>query len=331
MSTINKKAFISKVLESLTSEQLTTLKGLVNGSTEPTFKSLINSTYGITSSDKGVKHIILETEERTFSGYLIYNNTYCMMITYALNTQELSMFHILLNDKKVKAVSEYLDIDELRTLLDDSLIDGKVEALSSTGLKREVVEALPTGSAIQSNVIYLVPAQDTSTGNVYDEYMYINNSWEKIGSSATSGGSGVIILDFTPGQGISSPLTEEQYAIIAGDNCIIKRIEGSTTWWYTKHSEDSTNIYYVSTRQLNYGNTLYWAEISFNKSDYSFNRNNVYEKYFVQPNVASAGPTYDLKILKIGNNWYRPLPEYPSTTGTYVLKLVNGTLTWVQE
>lgn len=45
----------------------------------------------------------------------------------------------------------------------------------------EVVQTLPqTG---ESNVIYLVPRTSPETGNYYDEYIYTNNNWEKIGST----------------------------------------------------------------------------------------------------------------------------------------------------
>lgn len=51
----------------------------------------------------------------------------------------------------------------------------------SANLKREIVEALPaTGEA---NIIYMVKRAETEEQNVYDEYMYINNAWEKIGST----------------------------------------------------------------------------------------------------------------------------------------------------
>jgi len=45
----------------------------------------------------------------------------------------------------------------------------------------EIVEQLPsTGS---SNIIYLVPRSESEESNVYDEYIYISNNWEKIGST----------------------------------------------------------------------------------------------------------------------------------------------------
>lgn len=43
------------------------------------------------------------------------------------------------------------------------------------------VNTLPTTG--DSNIIYLLPNGDTTEQNIYDEYLYINNSWELIGST----------------------------------------------------------------------------------------------------------------------------------------------------
>ena len=49
-----------------------------------------------------------------------------------------------------------------------------------TGIKFEIVQTLPaTGEA---GTIYLVSHGGTGT-NIYDEYVYVNNAWEKIGST----------------------------------------------------------------------------------------------------------------------------------------------------
>lgn len=75
-----------------------------------------------------------------------------------------------------------------------------IATIQSAGLTREVVTALPTGSNIKTNVIYMILASndtmnsgDPSTGatttpfsansNSYNEYMYINSAWERIGST----------------------------------------------------------------------------------------------------------------------------------------------------
>ena len=51
-----------------------------------------------------------------------------------------------------------------------------------TGFHFEIVSALPTTG--ETNVIYLVLKETSETGNVYTEYAYINNAWEKLGDTA---------------------------------------------------------------------------------------------------------------------------------------------------
>ena len=50
-----------------------------------------------------------------------------------------------------------------------------------TGVDFEIVSELPaTGAAA---TIYLVQKTSTATGNVYTEWIYINNAWEKLGDT----------------------------------------------------------------------------------------------------------------------------------------------------
>ena len=51
-----------------------------------------------------------------------------------------------------------------------------------TGLELEVVEELPV-SDIKTNTIYLVPKNDSENNNIYDEYLYIQENWELIGTT----------------------------------------------------------------------------------------------------------------------------------------------------
>ena len=60
-------------------------------------------------------------------------------------------------------------------------VDDLVSTIST--LSFQVVTELPT-TDIQTNVIYLVPSTTSSEQNVYDEYIYINSTWEKIGSTS---------------------------------------------------------------------------------------------------------------------------------------------------
>ena len=62
-----------------------------------------------------------------------------------------------------------------------SYLMGKNSGGSGKGAKIEVVTELPeTG---ESNVIYLVPKQDTGDNDVFDEYVWVNNDWELIGTT----------------------------------------------------------------------------------------------------------------------------------------------------
>ena len=56
-----------------------------------------------------------------------------------------------------------------------------VDLLSGVGFEVSVVESLPASG--NSRTIYLAPKQDTETNDVYDEYLYVSNAWEKIGTT----------------------------------------------------------------------------------------------------------------------------------------------------
>ena len=58
-------------------------------------------------------------------------------------------------------------------------IDNLISAVSTLDI--EVVQTLPTQD-ISTTTIYLVP-KTASTNDAYDEYIYVNNSWEHIGST----------------------------------------------------------------------------------------------------------------------------------------------------
>lgn len=60
-------------------------------------------------------------------------------------------------------------------------VDALISAIVT--LNVVVVQTLPTQD-ISTTTIYLVPKQTTGTDDIYDEYIYVNNSWEHIGSTA---------------------------------------------------------------------------------------------------------------------------------------------------
>lgn len=69
--------------------------------------------------------------------------------------------------------------------LDQKVAD--ISALQSAiagALHREIVASLPT-TDIDTATIYMILNGTSATENIYDEYMYISNAWELIGTSAT--------------------------------------------------------------------------------------------------------------------------------------------------
>ena len=100
-------------------------------------------------------------------------------------------------------------------------VDDSISALSLVSFL--VVQTLPqTG---ESNIIYLVPKSTAQTNNYYDEYIYTNNAWEKIGDTeidltnyvkntdyATSSKGGVI----KPANGYATDITNDGklYALV---------------------------------------------------------------------------------------------------------------------
>lgn len=57
-----------------------------------------------------------------------------------------------------------------------------VSELADAGFDVEIVTELPTTG--DAHTIYFIESSSSQTGNIYDEWMYINNNWEQVGSTA---------------------------------------------------------------------------------------------------------------------------------------------------
>ena len=105
-----------------------------------------------------------------------------------------------------------------------------------------IVAELPTDN-IQTDAIYLVPRQDQSQTDMYDEYMYVNNNWELLGekqiavdltdyvkftdySSTSKGGViklGYGLLKTNDGKPYANNYTYQNYQEQVGDNYFISK------------------------------------------------------------------------------------------------------------
>lgn len=88
-----------------------------------------------------------------------------------------SIFITGLNTVKSYDGTTITNVSTLQEVINEKLDKSSAAA----GLRYEVVQQLPTNP--ESNVIYLIPSTTSITENVYDEKMYINNTWETIGST----------------------------------------------------------------------------------------------------------------------------------------------------
>jgi len=64
-------------------------------------------------------------------------------------------------------------------------VDDKVA--EAVGLKRIIVDELPSAMNADPNAMYMVPAP---SGNYYEEYIVINGVWDMIGETGDGGSGG---------------------------------------------------------------------------------------------------------------------------------------------
>ena len=94
----------------------------------------------------------------------------------------------LLQQIKVKMDAMAVTIDSTVTADGVNAVNGKAvydfvtAAIAGiSGFHAEIVSELPASG--QSNILYLVAKSSASSGDGYDEYLYINGGWERVGST----------------------------------------------------------------------------------------------------------------------------------------------------
>lgn len=117
-----------------------------------------------------------------------------------------------------KATGELVHIDDDAISKNDTYSSSKiVSLLADAGFTVSLVDALPEIG--DKKYIYFLPAEDQSQGNVYDEYMYIDNKFEKIGSTS------IDLSDYVTTSTLNNALSGKQ-DILSGGNGI--SISGNT-------------------------------------------------------------------------------------------------------
>lgn len=82
-----------------------------------------------------------------------------------------------------------------------------------TGLRFELVQSLPASG--ENGIIYLVPSATTETQNIYDEFIWVNNDFEQIGTTA------VDLTNYYTKSETDTLLNNKQGILTAGNNISI--------------------------------------------------------------------------------------------------------------
>lgn len=128
--------------------------------------------------------IVIKQAKALSNVELVLNETACdLKFTFADGTDILCDLNGLLTEVKSMVLEETTKREEADKELKELIeaLDEKVDNLKLIEFKK--VDELPeTG---QSNIIYLVPHEHGSEDS-YDEYVYVNDQWEKIGNTDIS-------------------------------------------------------------------------------------------------------------------------------------------------
>lgn len=85
-----------------------------------------------------------------------------------------------------------------------------MEVVQGAGFDVQIVEELPESG--YQHTIYFVPAEEAATLDIYDEYLWVNSAWEKIGSTSID-----LSNYYTSGQ-TDTLLEAKQDTLTAGSN-----------------------------------------------------------------------------------------------------------------
>lgn len=108
-------------------------------------------------------------------------------------TAEAAGFMSVSDKAKLDGISEGATATEIATVINDASTDLTAASARAvynyvknaltgiSSMSAQIVQQLPeTG---KTNIIYLVPKSASESNNTYDEYMWINNKWELIGTT----------------------------------------------------------------------------------------------------------------------------------------------------
>ena len=118
----------------------------------------------------------------------------------------------------------------------------KIAELAAVGFAPKIMDSLPTEN-INEHTLYLVPASDGISSNGYLEYIYINGTWECVGST---------VIDFSMIGDVAQLTTEDKTTLVAAINEVFAKSTAAineTKEYVNTKIEETTN--YVNTQIVN--------------------------------------------------------------------------------
>lgn len=133
-------------------------------------------------------------------------------------------------------------------------IDGKIATINNNisaipKFAIEVVENLPT-SDISSTTIYIKKTSTTETGNLYTEYIYVNNVWEELGTQTldlsgytTTEALNTALAKYTKTENLATIATSGKLADAEPDATHRVVTDTEKTTWNNKLSKNNIDTY----------------------------------------------------------------------------------------
>lgn len=137
-------------------------------------------------------------------------------------------------------------------------IDGKIATINNNisaipKFSIEVVENLPT-SDISSTTIYIKKTSTTETGNLYTEYIYVNDVWEELGTQTldlsgytTTEALNTALAEYTKTANLATIATSGKLADAEQDTTHRVVTDTEKTTWNNKLSKNNIDTYPSST------------------------------------------------------------------------------------
>lgn len=123
---------------------------------------------------QGIYRIIYEVVNTLPTENIKTSVIYCVPIIGKVSEYDMFLY---INSKWAALGSGSIDLSDYYTKEE---VDDKIADISTLSFK--IVQEKPTED-IKTNVIYLIPKSVSTTGNIYEEWIYISGEWELLGTT----------------------------------------------------------------------------------------------------------------------------------------------------